>query len=131
MEIDLEDEEKIIIYSLGALDGTPLKSKIKLQKLLFLFSNVFDSYKELLEFEPHLFGPYSETINQLIEDLETLGIIDIDGNKYKLTKNDMHNLKRLMLIYTLEGSKAKNGVYYNKYRNWKQKGQLCLKQLLQ
>ena len=52
-------------------------------------------------------------------------------DKYKLTKNDLHNLKRLMLIYTLEGSKAKNGVYYNKYRNWKGKGQLCLKQLLQ
>tara|TARA_R100000655_G_scaffold103307_1_gene149678 strand:+ start:39 stop:299 length:261 start_codon:yes stop_codon:yes gene_type:complete len=48
-----------------------------------------------------------------------------------LTKNDLHNLKRLMLIYTLKGSKAKNGVYYNKYKNWKEKGQLCLKQLLQ
>ena len=52
-------------------------------------------------------------------------------DKYKLTKNDLHNLKRLMLTYILEGSKAKNGVYYNKYRNWKGKGQLCLKQLLQ
>ena len=42
-------------------------------------------------------------------------------DKYKLTKNDLHNLKRLMLIYTLEGSKAKNGVYYNKYKNFKGK----------
>ena len=47
-------------------------------------------------------------------------------DKYKLTKNDLHNLKRLMLIYTLEGSKAKNGVYYNRYKNFKGKGQLCL-----
>ena len=51
-------------------------------------------------------------------------------DKYKLTKNDLHNLKRLMLTYILEGSKAKNGVYHNKYKNWKGKGQLCLKQLL-
>jgi hypothetical protein len=42
-------------------------------------------------------------------------------DKYKLTKNDLHYLKRLMLIYTLEGSKAKNGVYYNKYKNFKGK----------
>jgi len=95
MEIDVDDEEKIIIYSLGALDGTPLRSKIKLQKLLFLFSNVFESYKEILEFEPHLFGPYSETINQLLEDLEKLGIIDSDGNKYKLTKKGFELFKKL------------------------------------
>ena len=38
-----------------------------------------------------------------------------------LTKNDLHNLKRLMLTYILEGSEAKNGVYYNKYKNFKGK----------
>ena len=47
-------------------------------------------------------------------------------NKHKLTKNDLHNLKRLMLTYILEGSEAKNGVYYNRYKNFKGKGQLCL-----
>jgi len=82
---NLNDEEKIIIYSLGALDGNPLRSKIKLHKLLFLFSNVFKDYKELLEFEPHLFGPYSDTINYIIEDLEKLGLIKISGSQYILT----------------------------------------------
>ena len=82
---NLNDKEKIIIYSLGALDGNPLRSKIKLHKLLFLFSNVFKDYKELLEFEPHLFGPYSDTINYIIEDLEKLGLIEVSGSQYKLS----------------------------------------------
>ena len=43
-------------------------------------------------------------------------------------------LKELMeetLKNVLDGSKAMNGVTYNKYKNYKKKGKLCLKQLLQ
>ncbi len=83
---DLEDEEKIIVYSLGALNNTPLRSKIKLQKLLFLVSNVFKEYRDLLEFEPHLFGPYSETVNYVLEDLMKLGLVYQEGSKYTLTE---------------------------------------------
>ncbi len=82
---NLEEEEKIIIFSLGALDGSPLRSKIKLQKLLFLISNVFKNYEDLLEFEPHLFGPYSENIEYIVEDLIKLGLIEKEGIKYTLT----------------------------------------------
>ena len=49
---ELEDREKVIFYSIGALDK-PIKTKIKLQKLIFLFSNVFKDYKDLLEFDKH------------------------------------------------------------------------------
>ena len=65
----LEDEERILLYSIGALDNTPIRNKTKLQKLLFLISNVFKEYSALLEFEPHLFGPYSEIANDTLEDL--------------------------------------------------------------
>lgn len=101
---NLEDEEKMVIYSLGALDNTPLRSKIKIQKLLFLISNVFKEYKDLLEFEPHLFGPYSETLDYLVQDLQKLGLIEIEGSKYKLTKKGVelyHQLKpkkELMIV---------------------------------
>ena len=36
----------------------------------------------------------------------------------KLTIDELYNLKRLMIIYTLEGSRSVNGVYYNKYKNY-------------
>ena len=55
----LNPEERIILYAVGALDK-PLRSKVKLQKLLFLVSNVFDDISELMRFEPHFLGPYSE-----------------------------------------------------------------------
>jgi len=82
---NLNDEEKVIIYVVGSLDNTPLRSRTKLQKVLFLVSNVFKDYKDLLEFEPHLFGPYSETIDYVLEDLIKLGLINQAGNRYELT----------------------------------------------
>ncbi|PKP58188.1 MAG: hypothetical protein CVT88_06405 [Candidatus Altiarchaeales archaeon HGW-Altiarchaeales-1] len=83
---DLEDDERIVIYALGALNNTPIRSKIKIQKLLFLISNVFKKYKDLLEFEPHLFGPYSERLEYIVQDIQKLGLIEIEGSKYKLTQ---------------------------------------------
>ena len=43
---------------------------------------------------------------------------------------DLKELKELMLTYVLEGSKAMNGVTYNKYKNFKKEGKSCLKQYL-
>lgn len=83
---DLDDEEKIVLFSSGALGNTPLRSKVKIQKILFLVSNVFKEYKDLLEFEPHLFGPYSETVDYILEDLIKLGLINQEGSKYRLTE---------------------------------------------
>jgi hypothetical protein len=72
---DLNDEEKIVLYSIGALGSRPLKSKVKIQKLLYLFSTIFPDFGELLEYEPHLLGPYSEIVDNVLEDLLTLGLV--------------------------------------------------------
>lgn len=93
--IDLNDEEKVIICSLGALHNSPLRSKTKIQKLLFLISNVFDGYKDILEFEPHLFGPYSETVDYVLEDLIKLDLVEKSGKQYKLTDNGIKIFKCL------------------------------------
>lgn len=82
----LNEEEKIILYSLGASNNSPINNKTKLQKMLFLISNVFPDYQELIDFEPHLFGPYSEDVEVIIEDLIRIGLVDNKGNKYFLTK---------------------------------------------
>lgn len=83
--IVLNDEEKIVLYAIGALDSQPLRSKVKLQKLLFLFSKVFPDFADLLEYEPHLLGPYSEIVDNVLEDLLTLGLVEKERNSYKLT----------------------------------------------
>ena len=49
--------------------------------------------------------------------------------KTPIKQLDLKELKELMLTYILDGSKAMNGVTYNKYKNYKRKDKLCLKQL--
>ena len=47
-----------------------------------------------------------------------------------LTKEQLKSLKEKMLMSILQGSMACNGVYFNRYKNFKRKDQiLCLKQL--
>ena len=47
-----------------------------------------------------------------------------------LTKEELKSLKEKMLMSILEGSMACNGVYFNRYKNFKRRDQiLCLKQL--
>jgi Uncharacterized conserved protein len=82
---NLEDEEKIILYSLGVLDNMPIKNKMKLQKLLFLVSNIFENYSDLLDFEPHLYGPYSENLDDILEDLIKMRLVESEGSQYKLS----------------------------------------------
>ena len=45
-----------------------------------------------------------------------------------LTKEELKSLKEKMLMSILQGSMACNGVYFNRYRNFKRKEQIeCLR----
>lgn len=92
---DLTDEEKILIYALGALGNTPLRTKVIIQKLLFLFSNVFTGYKGLFRYEPHLLGPYSETVENTLQSLIQLGLITDKNCGYQLTPEGLNLCKTL------------------------------------
>lgn len=84
-QIRLNDEEKVVLYAIGAVDNSPLKSRIKIQKLMFLISNIFKDFQGLLHFEPHLFGPYSETLDNVLESLIRLGFVESIGSNFRLT----------------------------------------------
>lgn len=92
---DLNDEEKLVLYSIGALDNTPLRSKIKIQKLMFLISNVFKDFQDILCFEPHLFGPYSETLVNVLESLKRLDLVESTESSYRLTNLGLRMYSRL------------------------------------
>lgn len=83
-QICLNDEEKLALYAKGAVDNTPLKSRIKILKLMFLLSNVFKDFQGLLHFEPHLFGPYSETLDNVLESLIRLGYMESFCSNFRL-----------------------------------------------
>ena len=91
----LEDEEKIVIYTLGLLNNAPIRSKTHLQKIIFLVSNVFKNLSDLFEYEEHLFGPYSENLNYVLEDLIKMGLIIQKGNSYELTQKGIEIFNHL------------------------------------
>ena len=48
-----------------------------------------------------------------------------------LTKQELKSLKEKMLMSILQGSMACNGVYFNRYKNFKGKDQTLCKELTQ
>jgi len=94
-EIELNDEEKLILYSIGAMGNTPLRSKVKLQKILFLLSNVFPDFKDLLTFEKHLLGPFSTKIEDILDDLIKLDFVDVDGSQFRLSNKGLDYYRML------------------------------------
>lgn len=143
---DLEDEEKLVLYCIGALDNEPIKSKIKFQKMLFLVSTVFEGYIDILDFEPYAYGPYSETADSVVEDLLKLGLVTTvasRGTQYKLSEkgievlnelnpknalmhiishfkkmvNNMTDTELLVLIYTSFPEYTKNSVVWDDIKN--------------
>ena len=47
-----------------------------------------------------------------------------------LTKQELKSLKEKMLISILKGSMACNGVYFNRYKNFKKDKLLCLERII-
>jgi len=93
--MELEGDQKLLIYVIGALD-TPLKTRIKLQKLFFLVSNVFEDINDAFRFEPHLFGPYSEILDETSEELIDLDLIRKNKNSpFVLTPEGKEEYKKL------------------------------------
>ncbi|MGC9779567.1 MAG: UPF0175 family protein [Candidatus Heimdallarchaeota archaeon] len=91
----LEDDERIILYSIGALNNTPLTGKTKLQKLLFMVSEVFVNLKDLLDFDDYLLGPYSEKIDAILENLVKLDLVTNEKSKYYLSSIGLEIFKRI------------------------------------
>ncbi|MFA5311960.1 MAG: UPF0175 family protein [Methanomassiliicoccales archaeon] len=99
----LNDEEKIVLYCIGSLQR-PLRSKLKLQKILFLVTNVFPDLQDLLRFEPNLLGPYSDKIDYVLQDLQSLDLVaNPEGGIYILTKEGQEIFKNIKPKQELAG----------------------------
>ena len=80
----LEGDEKVVLFAIGVL-GQPLRTRLKLEKILFLVSKVFGDLSELFQFEKHLYGPYSPRIMAILDDLIVLELVIRVGSAYQLT----------------------------------------------
>jgi len=73
----LDSYDKVILYGARSLD-MDLKTEVKMQKLLFLTMNaVSDDAVKGLDYIPHKKGPYSQTVEQKLEELSDAGLMSL------------------------------------------------------
>jgi len=82
-EIDvnsLSPLQALILLLLDANKGEPVKGKVWLQKEMFLLvhNTGKDEIIQGAQFEPHHYGPYSETIDAELDILRMMGLIEIN-----------------------------------------------------
>jgi len=83
-EIDvnsLSPLQALILLLLDVNEGEPVKGKTWLQKEMFLL--VYNTGKDEIiqgaQFEPHHYGPYSETIDAELDNLRMMGLVETNG----------------------------------------------------
>lgn len=72
--------QALILLLLDANKGEPVKGKVWLQKEMFLLvhNTGKDEIIQGAQFEPHHYGPYSETIDAELDILRMMGLIEIN-----------------------------------------------------
>ncbi len=92
-EIELSPSQAFMILLAGARNEEHIKGKTWLQKEMFLIAKN-TMLKEVLDFEPHLYGPYSETVDVELENLEVMGLLEENGN-IQLTEEGRKYYKKI------------------------------------
>ena len=83
--INLEDPEFdihtiLVLEILDSLSQKGIKQKIIFQKIAFLSTRRFKNLFNLLDFKKHKFGPYSESLANIVKQLKITGLIDKNEN---------------------------------------------------
>jgi len=79
---DLSPLQALMLLLLNANKGEPIKGKTWLQKEMFLLvhNTGKDEIIQGAQFEPHHYGPYSETIEAELDTLRMLGLVEINNS---------------------------------------------------
>lgn len=82
---NLTETQKYTLLLLSANNYQPVKGKLWFQKELFLLAKNSDELAEQTDFEADFMGPYSESADEELEQLEYAKVVENEGNKLKLT----------------------------------------------
>ena len=93
--------EKVILVLLYLREKSPILGKLRLQRMIFLISQDLEKLKEELDFEPHKYGMYDQTIDNALEWLEQDGFITIDKN-ITLTKKGIEKAEEILKDFSEE-----------------------------
>lgn len=82
---NLTETQKYALLLLSANKHIPIKGNLWYQKELFLLSKNINNLAEETDFEADFMGPYSETADEELQQLEFANVVVKEGNKLKLT----------------------------------------------
>ena len=82
----LDELQSLMILLAHADNDSPVKGKLKLQKIMYLLADKIDQIRELSSYEPDMLGPYSETIDEEAEYLKNIGVFTATEGLISLTK---------------------------------------------
>lgn len=91
---DLDELQSLMILLGHADNDTPIKGKLKLQKIMFLLSDRIESLREQSDYDPDMLGPYSEVVDEESQYLQDIGIFT-EGNQLSLTNEGKEIAKEL------------------------------------
>jgi uncharacterized protein YwgA len=103
---DLTDLDLAILHLLHAGNNDPLSGKVAFQKEMFLIADYIEKIREQAEFIPHTFGPYSEAAENEMGNLRALGLVEEQGQEYKITPNGVAALGTVRAAFTEEEIEA-------------------------
>lgn len=83
---DMSELQKTIVLLLKANDNEAIKGKTWFQKELFLIAKNVKEVAEEASFGSDMFGPYSETAKEQLEQLELDDLVNKEGSKVQLTR---------------------------------------------
>ena len=81
---ECEGVQKHIILA-AYLNDEPLMGNTKLQKIMFLLSDVVEEVKDDCGYDADMYGPYSEIVNYELNDLTEMGILRCVRDKIETT----------------------------------------------
>jgi hypothetical protein len=82
---NLTETQKYTLLLLSANNYEPVRGKLWFQKELFLLAKNNDELAEQTDFEADFMGPYSESADEELEQLEFAKVVEKERNKLKLT----------------------------------------------
>lgn len=77
--------KKYSLLLLNAIDNEPIKGKTRFMKELFLISKNILELEEITDFEADNYGPSSDYVSNVLEDLEVVKLLNKINGRYMLT----------------------------------------------
>ena len=90
---DLNDLDLAILHLLHAGNNDPVRGKVAFQKEVFLIADYIETIREQAGFIPHTLGPFSESAENGVRNLKSLGLVEEKYHEYHITPNGIAVLR--------------------------------------